>query len=320
MTPPTSSVRTASGGGRAVTWTVLCVVVGVLMAVQARLNGELGTVIGSPLGAATSSFAGGLVLLAIAAIGSRRRMLAAGTLVRVVREGRLRWWHVLGGIGGGFFVVAQSFATPLLGVALLTIAVVAGQTIGGLTVDRIGLAPAGVQQLTMARVTGGVLVVLAVLISVAGRVGAGFEWWLLLLPVAAGLGVAFQQAINGRVRAATDIYTATVGNFVVGTLALAAAFGVSLALTGSSVDWLSAPWYLYLGGAIGVIGIGVSSAAVGSIGVLRLALSLVTGQLVGSLLLDLVFPAPTTVVTAWTFVGLAIAFLAIVLTSVRTRR
>lgn len=300
---------------RVVLWTGVVVIAGALMALQSRVNGELAVVLGDWSAAALLSFGLGTVLLVVAATGSRRRALALPRLLSAVRGGRLRWWHLLGGLGGAVFVAVQSTVVPVVGVAVVTIAIVGGQTVGGLVVDRLGLGPGGAQLITLPRVLGAALVIVAVLVSVGGRVDDGVAWWLLGLPVVSGFLVAFQQAFNGRVRSATDVYAATTGNFAIGLLALAGLFAVLQLSVGTPVDWSAAPWYLYVGGALGLFGIAVSAAAVGVIGVLRLALAIVTGQLTGSIVLDLLLPTPSTAVTGWTFVGLVLAIVAIVLAS-----
>ncbi|KAB1648813.1 DMT family transporter [Pseudoclavibacter endophyticus] len=313
--PPPRSRRVA-----VVVWTAAVVFGGSLMGVQARMNGELATVSGDWSWAALVSFGGGLMLLAFAAMTSKRRALALPRIVAAVRQGRLAWWHTIAGLSGALFVVVQATVAPVLGVAILTIAFVAGQTIGGLAADRFGFGAGGVERISVPRLAGGALVVVAVLVSVAGRLEGGFAWWLLILPVISGFFVAFQQAFNGRVRVQTDVFAATLGNFFIGTMALALVFAVHGALVAGPFDWFGAPWYVYLGGVAGVIGVPIAAVAVGTIGVLRLALALVTGQLVGSLVLDLTLPLATTAVTAWTYVGLALAFVAIVITSVRWGR
>ncbi|MFD0996256.1 transporter family-2 protein [Pseudoclavibacter chungangensis] len=296
-------------------WIALTVVGGGFIAAQSRVNGELGSRIGDPYAAALISFGLGFVLLMFAAVGSRSRGGALPSVVRAVREGRLAWWQVLGGAGGALLVFSQSLTTPLLGVALFTIAVVAGQTAGGLLVDRAGLGPAGVQSVTARRLIGALLVIAAVAVTVGGRIEGGFPYALLLFPFCSGLANAFQQAVNGRVRNATDAYTSTLLNFAVGTGVLLVAFLIHGLVGGFTAELSGTPWYLFLGGPFGIVFIGISVVAVAPLGVLRLALSLVTGQLIGSVLLDLLLPGANTVVTVWTFVGLGVALLAVAFTS-----
>ena len=55
---------------------------------------------------------------------------------------------------------------PSLGVAVFTVAVVAGQSSNSLIVDRMGLGPAGKQAITRSRVISAVLAVVAVTVAV----------------------------------------------------------------------------------------------------------------------------------------------------------
>src|SRR5690606_41696034 len=48
---------------------------------------------------------------------------AVARVVGALRSGRLRWWEVLGGTAGGFYVAAQGLTAATLGVALFMVAV-----------------------------------------------------------------------------------------------------------------------------------------------------------------------------------------------------
>lgn len=262
--------------------------------------------------AALVSFGGGLLVLCLllallpgmrAGVGSLRTALAAGSLRR---------WHLLGGMAGALMIASQAVTVGVLGVALLTLGVVAGQTVGSLVVDRVGLGPAGMRPLTARRVAGAVLMLVAIGVTVGGQVAsAGGGTWLLLMPVAAGVGVAVQQAINGRVGAAArNAMTATLVNFVVGTVALAAAWLVSLSLRGGPSGRPGSP-VLYLGGLVGICFIALAAFVVRWIGVLLLGLASIVGQLAGSVLLDLLAPTRAGGVQAGTLVGIALATVAV---------
>ena len=116
--------------------------IGGVIAVQSRINGELGHRIHDGIFAAVISFTVGLLLLVIV-IACRResREHLTGDLPQAYRSGRLVWWQFLGGLGGASVVASQTLTVPLLGVALFTVALVAGMTGSSLLVDRIGLAP-----------------------------------------------------------------------------------------------------------------------------------------------------------------------------------
>jgi transporter family-2 protein len=231
-------------------------------------------------------------------------------------------------------VIAQSSTIGVLGVALFTVAVVTGQTLSGLLVDRLGLGPAGKRPVTGIRVIGCVLTIAAVAWAVSPRfagggaasaagggvtgaagVSGGPETLILplLLPVLAGFLMSFQQAMNGT---ATVTYgtpiAATLVNFVAGSVVLTIVWGLKIAWWGTG-NPLPPDWWYYLGGPMGCIFIGLGALLVRSLGVLITGLGMIAGQLLGSLGLDLLFPAPGTVVAAATVLGTLLTLAAIVL-------
>ena len=239
---------------------------GVALAGQQRLNGELGAALADPLLAALLSFALGLLLLvvAVAARPAARRALRTAL-------GR-PYWSRLGGLGGAALVATGAAAVPQIGVALLTVGLVAGQTGGGLLVDRLGLAPGERRPLTAPRLVGAALGLVAVAVSVLGRGGGRLDPLLLALVVVAGLLAAVQQALNGRLRLATgDATVATLVNFGVGTAALGVGVAAHSLLAGAAPGaWPGAgSWYLYLGGPIGAAVVAVAAVVVRRLGVLR---------------------------------------------------
>ena len=75
------------------------------------------------------------------------------------------------------------------------------------------------------------------------------------------------------------------------------------------------PWWLYLGGSIGVLFIAAAAWIVQRLGVLLFALLTITGQLSGALILDWVAPAAEVDVQLTLVVGVAIAGLAVLVGS-----
>ena len=281
------------------------VVCGALVAVQARINGELAQDLHDALLAAVVSFGSGLLVIAAVVLARRSAREACGRLRAVP------WWTRLGGLGGATLVASAAYAAPRIGVALLTVAMVAGQTTGGLLVDQIGLGPGGRHALSAPRVAGAALCLAAVVLSVSGGSAGAGHLELLLLMVLAGLLIAVQQALNGRVRKETGhAAVATLVNFVVGTAALVAAY---LLFSDRAVDhWPGAgEWWLYLGGLLGVAFIAMAAVVVRVLGVLRLGLATVAGQLVGAIALDAALPAPGHGVTVTTVLGALLTFVAV---------
>ena len=281
---------------------------GAMVALQQRFNGELKTVLGDALLTALVSFGTGLVAVVVVVLSRSSARSAVGR----VRE--VPWVQRLGGLGGAALVVVGAAAAPELGVALLSVGLVAGQTSGGLVVDRAGWGPGGMRALTPPRVLGATLCLVAVGISVLGEGARAASPLLVLLIVGAGFLTSVQQALNGRVRATTgDAGVATLVNFVVGTVALALGVLVHAAIAGLDVgDWPGPDrWYLYLGGPMGAVFVATAALVVRQLGVLRLGLAVTAGQLVGALLLDLVVPVADTGIEALTVVGVALTLVAV---------
>ncbi|HWG94075.1 MAG TPA: DMT family transporter [Mycobacteriales bacterium] len=293
------------------------VVSGALVALQQRVNGELAVELQDALLAAVVSFGTGLVAV-VAVVAARPRARRALARVRDVP-----WWTRLGGLGGASLVAVGAAAAPEIGVALLTVGLVAGQTAGGLAVDRFGLAPGGAHLLTAPRVAGAALCLVAVGLGGLGRDAREADPVLLALVVGAGLLIAVQQALNGRVRRTTgDAAVATLVNFVVGTTALLAGLAVAVLLRGAADgDWPGpGQWYLYLGGPIGATFVGVAAVVVRRTGVLRLGLAVVAGQVVGALALDLAVPVTSTGIATTTVVSAALTLVAVAVSGLGVRR
>ena len=80
----------------------------------------------------------------------------------------------------------------------------------------------------------------------------------------------------------------------------------------------SEPW-LYIGGVLGVCVMAIVSVAVHHLGVLALGLATICGQVVASVVLDLVMPADHPV-TAWSLLGAALTIVAVAVSSIRRPR
>lgn len=262
-----------------------------MTAIQARINGELGLRLDDGLVAAAISFGSGLLLLIVlsAVLPAGRRGFRA--LVSGVRQRTIPWWMLAGGAAGALTVATQGLAVAVIGVSLFTVGVVAGQTVNGLVLDRAGYGPAGVVAVTVPRLIGGALALVAVGVSLQGDVLQRIPLWMLLLPLVAGVGIAWQQATNGRLRQRVGTpLTATLVNFIGGTILLLVAAVVSVLWRGAPAAAPTEPW-LYVGGAIGVFYIFLSAALVVHTGVLLLGLGTVAGQLLTALVIDVVWPA-----------------------------
>ena len=280
---------------------------GVMLSVQAYANGRLGGSIGSAEMAGVINNAVGLGAITVVAI-------AVGALQRALRSlDGVRPWQFFGGLAGAMYVTAGAVGVPQIGVALLTVALVCGQTAGSLVVDAAGLSPAGHRRITAPRLVGVALTIAAVTASARGTHGT-LHIGILVLALAAGFSSSVQQAANGHVARATGepIFAGAL-NFAVGLCALLVIGAVADGLTPPN-GW-SAPPLEYLGGLGGVAVACLLSVIVARLGVLRMMLALTAGQLVGGLVLDLVAPAHGRTVSAGTVAGVALACAAVLVSS-----
>lgn len=310
-----------------VTATAVAVGLGSAVALQARINGELGQRIGDGVIAALLSNTGGLLLLS-GLVATRPRMRRGLRRVRTaVRDRTLRPYHLLGGVCGAFLVACQGLTVAAIGVAVFTVAVVAGRTASGLLVDRAGVGPGGAQAIDLRRIAGAFLALVAVVLAVADQLGTPRTSWLALLPVLAGVGTAWQLAVNGRVGvAARNDGPALVGmlpaglvNFAAGTLGLALVAVMDIAIRGLPSPLPALPW-LYVGGALGALFAATAAAIVPMTGVLLLGLGAVTGQLMGAWLLDVFLPTADHPLSATTLIGAALTLVAVTVTALPGRR
>lgn len=286
---------------------------------QGRVNGQLGHQLHDGVLAALISFSvGSVLLLAVLPILPAARA-GVGRLRRTLRTGELKPWQIFGGTCGAFLVTTQGLTVSILGVAVFTVAVVAGQVVSSLPVDRAGLGPGGPQPITWPRATGALLAVVAVIVSVSDHAAvgdAGGLWWAVL-PAVAGLGLAWQTAVNGQVRvAAGNVVVPTLVNFLVGTCALLLAAIVDVVVRGWPAA-LPGQWWLYVGGTLGIVAILTAVTAVRVTGVLVLGMSSVAGQLVGAVLLDLIVPTADGALSATSLIGIGVTMVAVGIAAIR---
>lgn len=305
----------------------LAVGAGLAIPIQGRINGALGVHLNDGIAAAVVGFSTGLVIMILISLILPSGRAGLARILPAVRNRAFPPWYVMAGGIGALFVFSQSFTVGILGVALFTVAAVTGQTLSGLLVDRMGIGPAGKRAVTTMRVVGCVLTVAAVAWAVSPRLagtpdsagmlagGAGAETLVLplILPVLAGFLMSFQQAMNGTatVHYGTPI-AATLVNFAAGTVVLWIALAIKVALFGPG-NPLPAEWWYYLGGPMGCVFIGLAALLVRSLGVLVTGLGMIAGQLLGSLGLDLLVPAPGSVVAPATVLGTLLTLAAIIL-------
>lgn len=293
---------------------LVALALGALAAVQSRVNGELGRGFDDGFVAAAISVSSGLLIIVVVMVFFPAGRTGLRGVLLSVSGGRVPFWYLLGGFAGGLVVLSQGLTASILGVALFTIAIVAGQTIAGILIDRIGLVGHAKRPLTARRVCGAALALVAVAWAVSPQLRGDIPVWLLVLPFIAGIGIAWQIGVNGAVRGIADsTLTATFVNSATSTVALVAVMLVHACIAGWPQQAPTDPW-LYIGGAIGCVLVAVEAALMRITGVLLLALGTIAGQLVTSLLLDLVAPTSGPVQFP-TVAGTALVLVAVIVVS-----
>jgi len=296
---------------------------GAMIALQARANGELSHRLDSGLQAALISFSSGLLaLLVVTPFSTHIREGLKNLKVAVGKKEIARWKLSAGALGGGF-VAMQSQIVPLIGVAIFSVASIAGQTAMSLVVDRIGLTGGGKKLISVRRVLAAVLTVMAVLVSVWDRIDAkNLSLTAVTTGCVAGAIVAVQRAFNGEINEHShQSFTTSLLNFATGATFLL--FVITAASMVGIIDLSplpAGPWWIYTGGVIGVIYIAFTSTIVQHLGVLTFTLFSVGGQLAASLIIDLVSPTDGVSVSAYLVTGLAMTYVGVIAGGVSSSR
>ena len=310
------------GGGASTTAPVLgAVVAGALMATQSRMNGEMSRITGQPIQTALYSFGSGLLVLTVLVLVLPSVRRGVADIGRAWRDGSLAVRHSLGGLIGALFVAVQAFAVPVIGVALFTVASIAGQTGNALAVNRLGIAGAPRRPVHLSRVLAAGLALAGVAVAMAPRIGGELALVPVLLAILVGGGQAVQQATNVKVNAASRRLIATTWlNFLTGTALLALLALGAWAL--GDLAWTSlagVPWWAFLGGLLGIGFIAIAAWAVNQLGVFTYTLPMLTGFLGTAVLLDLLHPQARESVTPLVLLGVVITFASAVLAAMLAR-
>lgn len=133
--------------------TLCALVTGALITLQAPINAEAAGYLGSPLAAASMSFAvGTLALLAVTALASRHSVDLAGFRAMPI------YVLVAGGVMGAIYVTANLMLAPMIGVAALVALGITGQIAAALLLDSYGFFGLVERELSAGRLGGAAMV------------------------------------------------------------------------------------------------------------------------------------------------------------------
>lgn len=132
------------------------------------------------------------------------------------------------------------------------------------------------------------------------------NWFMLLLPFAAGLLMAVQGTLNGLMG---KIIGTWEGNLIVHVIATFLIFVLVLAVgvgDGDFAKWRQVPWYGYLGGVINVVIIYGVMASIPKLGASVATTAIIAGQLGTAMIIDWLgwFGMEKTAFSWWQILGL----------------
>jgi transporter family-2 protein len=287
----------------------------VLISIQSRINGELSNQIGGSLEAALVSFGTGLIFVSLISLFRKDIRSGFTDIFKAVATKQLPMWRLSAGMLGASFVAIQTHVVPIAGVALFTVASLAGQTAISLWVDHIGLAGGIKSVITKQRVIAALLTVSAVIISAWDRFTmSNFSILAVTFSIFAGSWVGVQRALNAQINSFSKKSFATSQlNFIIGFSFLTFLLILRSFFTDHSIiNPTSGPWWIFLGGSIGVFYIAFSAVAVQYVGVLEFTLLSVGGMLIGSLLLDVFVPTQGAQISPYLITGIFLTYLGVI--------
>jgi transporter family-2 protein len=302
---------------------LLAALSGILISLQARANGELSLRLNNSLQAAFISFGSGLILIAIISAFNPTIKSGVRRLRAAIAAKEIAPWTLFAGALGGTFVAVQTQIVPLIGVAIYSVASIAGQGATSLIVDRIGLTGGGKKAITPRRIAAAFVTVLAVLISVLDRIEAkDLSLIAVFFAGFAGAIVGVQRAMNGLINEhSQQSFTTSLLNFIMGTTTLGVVLLIAVAI--GKVEFVAlpaGPWWIYTGGVIGVIYIAFTSTIVQHLGVLTFTIFSTGGQLIGALFIDLISPTKGVSVSAYLVSGIVMTFLGVLVGGVNSSK
>jgi transporter family-2 protein len=265
----------------------LAFIAGVAATLQAGVSGQLARELNDGIMAALISNIGGTLFLSLFFFNPEVR-LKFSNLIKLIKTKKFAKWQLLGGVAGAVYISTASSTVSIIGTGLFTVILVASQNISGIFVDKFGFSSGQKRKITKKRFFAMLIGIFAVFFSVSEFNGK-ILWIPILAVVVAGLAVTMQFALNARVTKGSNSQVSAFINFPVSMLTVILTL-IILNVLGK--DWNSWPsqWWLYTAGILGAIVVYLAAAVVRTLGVLLFSLASVAGQLVTSILLDILIP------------------------------
>lgn len=256
-------------------YTLFSFLAGALGAVTVMQSGQLAAFYGNYSSSLITHVVG---LLAIAlTVAAQRKHLP-------VKEHAAPWMFLGGAVGVGT-VMLNNMAFGGVGVTAIVGLSLLGQSVTSLFVDQFGLLGAARSPFFKGKLLGLAAVFAGALAMVLPLSGANLA--AVLMALCTGVTIVVARTMNARLAERRGALRSTLMNYVTG-LALSA---VILLLLGREEPMLRAPrlsanWFMYFSGALGVVVTILLNKTVSKVPALALTLLQFTGQIFASLMLD----------------------------------
>ncbi|WP_121833466.1 DMT family transporter [Streptomyces sp. S1] len=268
--------------------------VGCLLAVQASVNLQLNSAVGTPYGASTIQLGVATGLLVVLAV-------VAGALGALGKLPDVEPWQLLGGLASPLYITSGILLFPRLGALAAVGLFVTGQMFASLALDLFGLLGLERKDLGVGIALGALAVLAGIVVIIRGMraaapagapamSSAGRVGWPALGIVAGGV-LPVQGAVNAQLRAQIEEpLTVAVISFAVATFTIAVVLLVLYATRRTPKPKIAPlknmPWWGWLGGACAAVYVTGTFLLIPSIGAAVTIALTVTGQQLTSALID----------------------------------
>ncbi|HCN6532206.1 TPA: DMT family transporter, partial [Escherichia coli] len=268
-------------------WMLATILAGMLSPMQSAVNGQLGHWLQDGNACAVISFASGLVVMFFIIMARKETRQQFAAIPSLIKNRKVPLWNWFAGLCGAMVVFSEGASASALGVATFQTALISALLLSGLLCDRFGIGVDEKKYFTPYRIIGALFAVIATIFVVSPQWHSTSFILLAILPFLAGLLAGWQPAGNAKVAEATgSMLVSITWNFIVGFCVLA----IRVALGHVTVQ-LPDVWWMYLGGPLGLMSIGLMAILVRGLGLLMLGVASTAGQLLGSVLIDVLIPS-----------------------------
>ena len=280
-----------------------------IIAVMLAINGELTAVCGETLTTLLIHLVGLGVCSAAALIKRENPFRAARGVPFAI---------MLGGVINYFTTFFNTLAVGRISVTAILALSLLGQAATSLVIDCFGLFGMEKRRLGLPELAGLAVTALGIVLLLAGGEG-GAPLVPVAVSVLSGTCCVCTRQVTAQLSERAGLLTGTWFSYFTGSIVAVAAVMLSPAL-GAGADFslaLAAPWWAYLGGALGAAAVYLQNLCVKRMSSVAMTLVMFAGQVFGGAAIDAAFYGEF---SARSLAGGALAFAGLVLNALAARR